>query len=331
MKTLVLLAGALLVYGLLALAVGWGAVSQQLGALAWWIWPLAVLTVVLGYGLLFVRWQLLLRCLGRPLPARASGPIYLAGLGLIAAPARSGEALRAVWLHRRHQIPVHSGVAATVAERLLDLASALLVLAWGLGLGRQRAALAAVLVALAALAWLMSHPTTLTQFERAALRLPFTKPWRGLRRVLREGLQALAELRSLLRPSPLLLGLTLSTAVWLLEGSLLQLVLQQLGATSLSLENASVVRTATSLGGVLSLLPAGLGTSELTSIGLAVLYGASNSQAVAATVLLRVVTLFLPCLVGLLVLKQQPDLLATRRKGSSISAEPQSSRSRDHH
>ena len=308
---LVVPAALLLGYGLLGLLVGWGAVGQQLSALPLWLWLLAALVVAAGYGLLFVRWQLLLRGLGHPLAARPSGAIYLAGLGLIAAPARSGEALRGLWLQRRHQIPLRIGVAATAAERLLDLVSALLVLAWGLGLGRQRAALAVVLLGLAAIVWLLSHPTTLRRLERGWSNLPLARPWAGLRRVLWEGLQALSALRTLLRPQPLLLGVGLTTVVWLLESALLQLVLHQVGA-AVGFEQAGVIRTATSLGGVLSLLPAGLGSSEITSLGLAMVFGANQGQALAATVVLRLATLLLPSLVGVISLALQPDLQRLR-------------------
>jgi uncharacterized protein (TIRG00374 family) len=205
-------------------------------------------------------------------------------------------------------------VAATAAERLLDLTSALLLLAWGLGLARQRAALALVLLALGTLAWLFSHPAALRRLERAIGLLPLGRRWHGLQRVLREGVQALATLRTLLlRPAPLAWGLLLTTAVWLLESSLVLHLLRQLG-TAVSLEQATVLRTATSLGGVLSLLPAGLGTSELTSVGLAVLYGADRSSALALTVVLRLATLLLPSLVGAISLWRQQDLQQLRRK-----------------
>ena len=108
------------------------------------------------------------------------------------------------------------------------------------------------------------------------------------------------------------LGLALTTAVWLLESALLQRVLQDLGA-AIILQQSMVIRTATSLGGVLSLLPAGLGTSELTSVGLAMLSGASRSQALAATVVLRAATLLLPSLVGMASLAAQRDLRRLRR------------------
>ena len=319
MKALVLLAGGLLVYGLLGLLVGWGQVSHQLALVGWPLWLLAVLVVAAGYGLLFVRWQLLLRDLGHPLAARPSGAIYLAGLGLIAAPARSGEALRGLWLQRRHAIPLRIGVAATAAERLLDLLSALLVLAWGLGLAQQRVGLAVVLLALAGQAWLLSHPRTLARLEQALLRLPLVRPWQGIRRVLWEGLQALGALRALLRPAPLTLGLVLTTAVWALESALVQALLAQLG-TAINLEQAAVLRTATSLGGVLSLLPAGLGSSELTSVGLALLYGASQGTALAVTVVLRLVTLLLPSAIGVVSLVRQPDLQRLRAAGGPATA-----------
>jgi uncharacterized membrane protein YbhN (UPF0104 family) len=89
-------------------------------------------------------------------------------------------------------------------------------------------------------------------------------------------------------------------------------LLRQLGA-AVSLEQATVLRTATSLGGVLSLLPAGLGTSELTSVGLAVLYGAGQGTALALTVVLRLATLLLPSAVGAMSLALQPDLQRLRR------------------
>ena len=322
MKALGLLTGGLLVYGVLVLLLGWDAVATQLQAVPAPLWLLAALVAVLGHGLLFGRWQLLLACLGHRLDSRASASIYLAGLGLIAAPARSGEALRGLWLQRRHRIPLRIGVAATAAERLLDLASALVVLAWGLGLGRQRIALMTVLVALAALVWVLSHPQTLKRAEQLLGSPPWRRPMRGLKRVLWEALQAIAELRSLLRPAPLLLGLVLTTTVWLLEAALLQRVLDQLGA-AVDLEQAGVMRTATSLGGVLSLLPAGLGSSELTSVGLALFYGANQGQALAATVVLRLTTLLLPSLVGAVSLWQQPDLQHIRKQTSSAGQHTQ--------
>ena len=73
----------------------------------------------------------------------------------------------------------------------------------------------------------------------------------------------------------------------------------------ISLHQAAVIRTAMALGGVLSLLPAGLGTSEATAIGIAMAYGASSDQALLATLIIRISTLMVPCGLGWLSLRWQ--------------------------
>ena len=108
-------------------------------------------------------------------------------------------------------------------------------------------------------------------------------------------------MRQLMKPIPLIVGTLLASTCWVLEAGLL-VVLYHALEVNLSLHQTAVIRTATALGGVISLLPAGLGTSEATSIGLAMLYGADRSQALAVTLLLRSCTLAIPCLVGLLTM-----------------------------
>ena len=294
-----LLAGLLLYLGL-GVWFGFQSLTASLGRLAWWWWLLAPATVALGHGLLFGRWQAYLAQLGHPLAWRPSAAIYGAGLSLIAAPARSGEALRGLWLQRRHGTPLAVGVGITLAERLTDLASALLVLSWGLG-GRVLPAVGVGLLGAGGGAWLFTHPLALAKLERGLERLPAHRLLKGPIRLLREGLYGMARLRSLLRPGPLLLGTSLASLAWLLEATLLHGLFNAMGSP-IGLEAAAVVRTATALGGVLSVLPAGLGTSELTSIGLAVAFGASRPVALATTLILRLVTVVLPSLVGSLIL-----------------------------
>ena len=303
------LLGGLLLYLGLSFWFGFQSLTASLGRLAWWWWLLAPATVALAHGLLFGRWQAYLGQLGHPLAWQPSAAIYGAGLSLIAAPARSGEALRGLWLQRRHGTPLAVGVGITLAERLTDLAGALLVLSWGLG-GRVLPAVGVGLLVAGVGAWLFTHPIALGKLERVLERLPAHRLLKGPIRLLREGLYGMARLRSLLRPGPLLLGTTLASLAWLLEATLLHGLFNALGSP-IGLAQAAVVRTATALGGVLSVLPAGLGASELTSIGLAVAFGASRPVALATTLILRLVTVVLPSLVGSLILMRHRPAEAT--------------------
>ena len=294
------LVATLVLYLGLSFWFGIANVMRSLAALPWWCWVVVPALVALGYLLLFQRWQFYLRQLGHPLPWPPSSRIYAAGLSLVAAPGRSGEALRGLWLQRRHGIPMQVGVGVTLAERVTDLAGALLVLAWGLG-GRVLPALLAGGGTLAFGAWLLTHPAALRRLEAFLDRLPAHRRWRGLTRLLREALGAVSRLRLLLRPWPLLVGTVLAALVWLIEAAALMGLVQALG-DPLALTQAAVIRTAMALGGVLSFLPAGVGTAEATAIGLAVAFGVDRSAALAVTLVLRVCTVLLPTAVGLLVL-----------------------------
>lgn len=301
-----LLVAALAVYAGLAVAFGVRNLTATLEQLKWWWWVAVPAAALVSHTVLLQRWNIYLKTLGFQLPWRDSALIYSAGLALIAAPGRSGEALRGVWLKRRHDIPLQVGVSVTLAERLTDLAGALLVLSWGLG---QRVWMAMVVgfVVLASGGWLLTHPELVRRLEFRLESLPFHPRWHGFLRLLREALLAIAQVRALMRPKPLVLGTALASLCWILEAWVVQGLYSSLGST-LTLPETAVIRTGTGLGGVLSLLPAGLGTSEATSIGLALAYGADRGDALAATVVLRFATLVVPCAVGVIALLTQHDL-----------------------
>ncbi|MEB3105124.1 MAG: lysylphosphatidylglycerol synthase transmembrane domain-containing protein [Cyanobacteriota bacterium] len=309
------LVAALVIYLGLGLLFGLQDLGSTLRRLPAGWWLVAPLAALLGHGLLFQRWQLYLSQLGHPLAWRPSARIYSAGLALIAAPGRSGEALRGLWLQRRHGVPLKVGVSITLAERLCDLASALLVLSWGIG-QRVWPAMVVGLLVLAAGSWTLTHPRLIRGLERRLEGLPLHGRWPGVRHLLREALLTISHVRSLMRVKPLLIGTALASLCWMVEALVLQGIYEGLGS-ELSLTHTAVIRTATALGGVVSLLPAGLGTSEATAIGLAMAYGAGRPQALAATLVLRVATLALPCLVGILSLLRQPDLRGAGAAGQT--------------
>ena len=294
------LVAALAIYLGLTTAFGIQDVSATLGNMPW-RWLVLAPAICLGSHVVLIgRWSYYLRQLGFPLPLKPAAKIYVAGLALIGAPARSGEAVRGHWLQRRHGIPLTVGVGITLAERLADLASALLVLSWG----RGEQFWIAMLIGLAVIGvggWVLTHPRVLRRLEHWLERLPLHQRWKGLNRLLREALLATAQMRQLMKPIPLIVGTLLASTCWVLEAGLL-VVLYHALEVNLSLHQTAVIRTATALGGVISLLPAGLGTSEATSIGLAMLSGAARSHALAVTLHLRSCTLAIPCLVGLLTM-----------------------------
>lgn len=77
---------------------------------------------------------------------------------------------------------------------------------------------------------------------------------------------------------------------------------QYLQAESITLYQAVLIHTASGLIGALSMLPGGIGGAETASMSLSTVYGATQSQAVAATLLIRLLTLWFAVLIGILAM-----------------------------
>lgn len=251
---------------------------------------------LLNYGLRFLRWQFYLRVLGAPQPWRPSLSIYLAGFALTTTPGKAGEALRSVFLLPRG-VPCAASMAAFVSERVSDLLAILLLAC--LGLAAHPGLIPLVAVGAAATLGLMA----LLGRERTLLR--WHQALEGgssrLRTGLRHALGALLAARRCHRAAVLLPATALSLAAWSAEAGALHLLLHWLGMDTRWVFSFFVYAVGM-LAGALSFLPGGLGGAEAAMVGLLLLDGQSQPAAVAATVVIRLATLWFAVALGLLAL-----------------------------
>ncbi len=304
------LAIALLGYGLLGL---WSQGDQLLPLLAR-LWPVILAglgLVLLGYGLRFLRWRLLLAALGERPPWRADARLWMGSYAFTATPGKSGEAVRSVLLRQECGTPLPASLAALLAERLSDGTAVLLLLLLNLPLvlgwlpagALQSAADAAPTSALPWLLALAAAAFTLLPSPAA--------PRRRLKQLLRRLLPSrlaggsadtLTALKRLLRPLPLLAATLIGAMAWGLEGVSLALLLQAMGSPLASMGGAMVAHTAAGLLGALSMLPGGLGSTEAGTVGLLALQGVPLATATTATLLIRLMTLWFATALGVMCL-----------------------------
>jgi uncharacterized protein (TIRG00374 family) len=264
--------------------------------------------VVLGLALRAVRWQLYTRILGLGIPAAPSIFAFVAGFAFTATPGKVGEVVKSFLLKRRFDVPLSSTAASLLVERVTDLLAILLLAMVGLargGLGGGPLALgveggsawlliAGVLALGFAIAFLAN-----ARLRRSMLIVLSRLP--GLARLTSALPSLLDSSRQLLTPVPLVAGLALATAAWSCEALALDLILDALGV-EVPRAGAFFAFAASSLLGVLSMLPGGLGGFEATMVILLGRIGVTKSIAVAATLLFRLGTLWLVSCLGLLVL-----------------------------
>lgn len=257
---------------------------------------LMLLMSLLNYGLRFIRWQQYLGAMGHSVPWRSSGRIYLAGFALTTTPGKAGEALRGVLL-KRWGVPYTQSLAAFVSERLSDLVAIVLLALFGLSLYPQVGGI----VALGSVGVLGG---LLLLSQSAPLRWLALWGSSGLGRIRSLAMhlsRMLNEARSCHTPRLLATTTMLSGMAWAAEALAFHWMLGWLGV-DVPMAFAVFVYAVSMLAGALSFLPGGLGGAEGVMVGLLLLKGVSLPEAVAATVLIRITTLWFAVVLGVISL-----------------------------
>jgi uncharacterized protein (TIRG00374 family) len=258
----------------------------------------------LNYILRFIRWQHYLHNLGAYVPWVRSFRIYLAGFALTTTPAKSGETLRSVFL-KDEGVSYHTSFGAFLSERLSDLIAVLIVAATGLWLyPSARLLLFTVALVIAAILYTIQQRAWLNSIALWARR----KLSRRFSDTVRFLVRTMLAFRSCFTFTALMYGILLGTLAWSAEGLAFYTILHLL-KTHIPLLTALFIYGFSMLVGAISFLPGGLGGFELTMLQLLLWHGVSSADAVAATIVIRLVTLWFAVLVGLIALPYRRLLL----------------------
>lgn len=275
---------------------GWHAVGAAVGEVGLLGIVIALFMSSVNYGLRFLRWQTYLTVLGHPMPWRPSLNIYLAGFALTTTPGKAGEALRGVLL-KRWGVPYPQSFAAFFSERLSDLFAVVLLTLFGLSLYPQAWPMIVVGVALVAVGLVVLSQRRL--LEHLMRRVP--SDGGKVLGLMRHLLQVLVHAQQCHRLR-LMLGLAaLSVVAWSAEALAFDWILKWMGA-DIPLTFAVFVYALAMLAGAVSFMPGGLGGAEAVMVGLLVWKGMNSADAVAATVLIRLATLWFAVAIGAVML-----------------------------
>lgn len=253
---------------------------------------------LVNYGLRFIRWQMYLRAMRQAVPWQPSLKIYLAGFALTTTPGKAGEAVRGVLL-KHWNVPYPRSLAAFLSERLSDLLAIVALTLFGLTVYPEAQPLivfgaAAILVAF----FTLSNQRLLERWQKAVTgRSRFS----GL---LRDLFEILLQSRRCHAPHPLAAATGLSLVAWAAEAWAFHLILQWMGL-EIPLAFAVFVYAISMLAGALSFMPGGLGGAEAVMVGLLMWKGVGAPEAIAATMVIRLATLWFAVAIGCLVLLTQ--------------------------
>jgi uncharacterized protein (TIRG00374 family) len=282
------------VYLVLAVVSGFGSLTAALDDFNFALIPAILGFVLLSYAGRFLRWLYYLHLLKVSVPLPTNAAIFAAGLSMTISPGKLGEVLKSVFVRQASGAPVARTAPAVVAERATDGTG---MVAWGflgafaLGLGPGTMVLFLVVAALG-IAVLRSKRLSLLA-ERALLKLPL------LNRLAPHLGDFHASSNELLAARPLVVGTVISFLSWGLECLAVYLCAVGLG-TDVPFLLVVFIFAVSSLIGVLSMLPGGIGAVEAGLYGQFVtVAGLPAGLAAALTVTIRLATLWFATLVGI--------------------------------
>ena len=302
-----LLLGFLVLIGL-GLAGDLQQVGLQIQRFNWWMFPAALGFTLCNYTLRFLKWHFYIRQIGaKNLAWQTSLRMFVAGFPLAVTPGKVGEALKGVWLRSAAGIPVARGISVVVAERISDGLAVLGLSTVGvIAYPQYWPAFALIMAGLAGIVVVSQMRPLALWLLAAGERVPLLRRAVGGLREFYEGSFAL------FRPGATLLAVGLGAISWLGEGVGFYLLLLGLGLPAgWNLFSLAVFTLSFStVVGAVSALPGGLGAAEASIAGmLALLGGIPGAAASAATLLIRLATLWFGVGLGLLAWLISRDLL----------------------
>jgi len=258
---------------------------------------LGLLLVLLGYGIRYGRWRLLLAAVNQHPPLVADARIWMGSYAFTATPGKSGEAVRSLLLKQECGVPVPPTLMALVVERLTDGTAVLLLVVINLPLLLRWQVPLAVPIGIALFAVLVGWLVLRSPWAKAQLKSTIKRLLP--RKLVRAGGEGLAALRQLLEPGLFLQATVIGALAWSLEGVSLWLLLRGMGIDAVGIGGATIAHTAAGLLGALTLLPGGLGSTEAGTVGLLALQGVGVAAATPATLLIRLMTLWFATALGM--------------------------------
>jgi uncharacterized protein (TIRG00374 family) len=290
-------------FAVIATLAFFGDLPQTLAALERFQWaylPWVLLLTLVNYVLRFFKWHWYARLIGSQVNWEGSFAIFTSAMSMVMTPAKAGELLKAYLLRVTDGTPLALSAPIIFAERVTD-GLAMIILAT-VGLTFYQAAqpvLISLIIGMSSAVLVVQSRTLSLKLLELGERLPIMSRFMHNLHAMYESSYQLFRWRNFI-PS-VLVGII----SWFSECLAFYFVLIGLGIapTEQLLLQATFIFAFATVVGAVSALPGGLGAAEASIGGLLVLLvGLSKDTAAAATLLIRLCTLWLGVGIGLVAL-----------------------------
>ncbi|HKW03343.1 MAG TPA: lysylphosphatidylglycerol synthase transmembrane domain-containing protein [Vicinamibacterales bacterium] len=285
----------------------------------------AVLVTLVTYVVRALRWQALLKPIGNATFRNTFRTTVMGFTATFLLPGRIGEVLRPYLLARAEGFNTASALATVIIERVMDLASVLLLFGWllltaGMDVGREveLAGAASAVLAVVAVGILVAgagHPERLGRWAGGLVKVLPVRARDAVQRFVHTFAEGLAVMR---RPAPLIVAFVLSVLLWLSIGLGIWLTSRAFDLTFSFVGSFLVVMFL--VVGVSLPTPGGVGGfHKMYQFAVTTFFGAAAEAAAACAIVLHAVSFVPISIMGLIFMAQDGLTLGGLRKMKSTA------------
>ena len=260
--------------------------------------PLILSLVSAGWVALYFRWILLLKNLKYSLPHKENFPIFLSGFALSVTPGKIGELLKSQLLKEKFDLPIKISAPVILIERFYNAIGIIIISIFGILVFDFSGIIILITTCLLILIFFILRSERLfhifiQKISKISFLSKFSNSFMNSYDVIKEST----------RPKIFIISSILSAIYWIFESIAVYFILKSFGIDLLSIFDVIPTYATSIILGVASFIPAGLGVSESTLIGLLSLQGLTISTAVSLTIFIRLLTLWYSVFIGFIALK----------------------------
>ena len=290
--------GIIVIYAIILIAFDINIISEKIGDFDPQYLPIIIPLIPLTWGVLFLRWNLLLKNSDIDIPLKDNFMIFISGFALGVTPGKVGELIKSQLLKNKFNIPRTKTAPLGIVERFYDFFAIAVISLFGILVFEYSIYIFGILtIGITIFLIVTSSEKIFLKFLNKIEKIKFLKNFSN------ELPKSFNVIQKSTRGKIFPLSITLSIIFWFLDSIIAYLTLLSFGIDIIDYFVLMSIYTSSIILGVISFLPLGIGVVEGSLVGFLSLNGIEFHLATAIVVFIRFFTRWIGVMAGFIGLK----------------------------
>jgi len=290
--------GIIAIYAVILIAFDVNIISEKINDFDFQYLPIIIPLIPLTWGILFLRWNLLLKNSDIDVPLKDNFMIFISGFALGVTPGKVGELIKSQLLKNKFNISRSKTAPLVIVERFYDFFAIAIISLFGILVFEYSIYIFGVLViGISIFLIVTSSEKIFLKFLNKIEKIKFLKSFSN------ELPKSFNVIQKSTRGKIFPLSIILSVIFWFLDSMIAYLTLLSFGIDIIDYFVLMSIYTSSIILGVISFLPLGIGVVEGSLVGFLSINGIEFHLATAVVVFIRFFTRWIGVMAGFIGLK----------------------------